>query len=192
MPSLQETLNSYYRDIAKEAGFKIPALRYKGASHQRSKLLINIILRLPPELADYSTRERSNYIRLPKQLSKTNPYTFKRVANNLNVVKEYADLKSILRAYLCYQEGGIGLTYGFYTEEDRLPATGLTSRYIVNIAARINRVTRYFEENDGGIYEPPFPAGRSEGSGLAKYEGRKPEYKAAKVQHNEDDKEKPP
>ncbi|KAK1826488.1 hypothetical protein QBC39DRAFT_334981 [Podospora conica] len=162
-------LNSHYRDVAKEAGFKVvtkivypepkpywtPALRCKGASHRRYYLDRTFYI------ANF--QERSNY-----------------------VLKEYADPKSILRAYLIspkknalrsttrtYPEGGIGLTYGFYAEEDRLPATGPTSRYIV---------TGYFEENDGGIYKPPFRPRIT----------AQPSTKGENPNNNEDDKKEPP
>ncbi|KAK1835044.1 hypothetical protein QBC39DRAFT_327849 [Podospora conica] len=103
---------------------------YSRAKQARFKVLTKILQGLPPELADCSTRERSNYI-----------------------LKEYTDPKSILRAYLISpKKNALRSTTNFYAEEDKLPAIGPTSRY--------------FEENDGGIYEPPF--------------------------HNEDDKEEPP
>ncbi|KAK1826133.1 hypothetical protein QBC39DRAFT_335277 [Podospora conica] len=66
-------------------------------------------------------------------------------------VKEYTDPKSILRAYLT---------------SPKKNALRSTTR-------------KYFEENDGRIYKPPFPTGRFKGSSLAKYEGRKPEYLTA-------------
>ncbi|KAK1828261.1 hypothetical protein QBC39DRAFT_333458 [Podospora conica] len=174
------TLNSYYRDVAKEAGFKDvakeAAFKIPGLSQNRSytryqlqgvkghptgiqtvnkhyTIYVRTALRGPRFTAGASRLQykgvtvygyRSNYLRLIRIRLK---------------VKEYADLKSILRAYLISPK-----------------KNALRSTTRVNIAARINRVTGYFEENDEGIYEPPFPTGRFKGSSLAKYEGRKPEY----------------
>ncbi|KAK1827088.1 hypothetical protein QBC39DRAFT_334471 [Podospora conica] len=105
------TLNNYYRDVAKEAGFKILGLRCKRASYRRILPVLFISER----------------------------------------IKEYTDLKLILRAYLISPK-----------KNERIP---------VNITARINRITGYFEENDGGIYKPPF---------------------RGNLNNNEDDKKEPP
>ncbi|KAK1825962.1 hypothetical protein QBC39DRAFT_335421 [Podospora conica] len=105
------TKEAGFKDVAKEAAFKILGLRCKGASYR--------ILGLSQYYSRANYYERSNYIRLPKVAYLISPK------------------KNALRS---------------------------TTR-------KINRVTRYFEENAKGIYKPPFRENPN---------------------NNEDDKEEPP